>query len=78
MFIFGSFRAKCIQFAWVVIFLLLIPLEDTYPGSTQAEYDHAWKLFEKGRLAESQQEAERGYIPGLQPRIGLEISTPGS
>jgi CHAT domain-containing protein/tetratricopeptide (TPR) repeat protein len=47
-------------FAWAVLVLLLIPLQDTRPGSAQTEYDHARKLFRQGKLADSQQEAERG------------------
>jgi CHAT domain-containing protein len=43
------------------LLLLLISIEDTRPGSAEAAYDHARKLFEHGRLADSQQEAERGY-----------------
>ncbi|MFY9853953.1 MAG: tetratricopeptide repeat protein, partial [Terracidiphilus sp.] len=38
----------------------MIPLEDTRPGSAQAAYDQAWKLFQQGRLADSQQAAELG------------------
>ena len=41
--------------------LLLIPLEDTRPGRDQAAYDHASKLLEHGRLADSQLAAEEGY-----------------
>jgi CHAT domain-containing protein len=44
----------------VLTLLLLIPLQDKRPGSAQAAYDHAWKLFEQGRLADSQREAEQG------------------
>ena len=38
-----------------------MPLEDTRPGGAQAAYDHAWKLYEHGRLAESEQEVKQGY-----------------
>jgi CHAT domain-containing protein/Tfp pilus assembly protein PilF len=41
--------------------LLSIPLEDARPGRAQTAYDHAWKLFQQGRLADSQQEAKQGY-----------------
>ena len=41
--------------------MLSIPLEDARPGRAQAAYDHAWKLFQHGRLADSQQEARQGY-----------------
>jgi CHAT domain-containing protein/Flp pilus assembly protein TadD len=43
-----------------LLLLLMIPLEDTRPGSTQAAYDHARNLFQRGDLTKSQQEAERG------------------
>jgi len=42
------------------LLLLLIPLEDTRPGSDQAAYDHAVQIFQRGDLAKSQQEAELG------------------
>lgn len=38
--------------------LLLIPLKDTRPGCAQAAYVHAVRLFQRGDLAKSQQEAE--------------------
>ena len=40
--------------------MLLIPVEDTHPGSAQAAYDHAVQLYQRGDLAISQQEAELG------------------
>jgi CHAT domain-containing protein len=43
-----------------LILLLLIPLKDNNPGSAQAEYDHAERVFQRGNLAKSQQEAEQG------------------
>jgi hypothetical protein len=61
MFIFGSIRSWCLPTAWGLILLALISLEDTNPGAAQAAYDHVWKLFEHGRLADSQREAEIGY-----------------
>jgi CHAT domain-containing protein len=39
----------------------LIPLEDSRPGEAPAAYDHAWRLFQTGYLAMSQQEAESGF-----------------
>jgi CHAT domain-containing protein len=45
----------------VLLLLFLIPLKDTRPYSAQAEYDFAWELFEQGRLADSQREAEEGF-----------------
>ena len=47
-------------YAWVLVLLPLIPIEDTRPGRAQAEYDYASKLFQHGDLARSQQEAEEG------------------
>jgi CHAT domain-containing protein len=46
---------------WVLFLLLLIPVEDNHPGSAQTAYDHAWKLFVHGKLANSQHEAEEEY-----------------
>ena len=46
--------------ACVLLLLLLLPLEDTRPGGIQAEYDHAWKLFQQGDLTKSQQIAHEG------------------
>ncbi len=41
--------------------LILIPLQDIRPVSAQAEYDQAWRLFQRGYLKASQQEAGLGY-----------------
>jgi CHAT domain-containing protein len=38
----------------------LIPLEDSRPGGIEAQYDRARRLFERGYLERSQQEAEAG------------------
>src|ERR1035437_8164709 len=42
---FGSawrcFRSLAFPYTWVLLLLLLIPLEDTRPGSAQAGYEHA-------------------------------------
>lgn len=38
-----------------------MPLEEVHPGSAQAAYKHALRLFQHGRLPESEQEAEQGY-----------------
>jgi len=43
------------------LLLLLIPLYDNNPGRAKAEYDHALKVFQRGELAKSQQEAEQGF-----------------
>ena len=50
-----------LRYAWVVLLLLLIPLQDTRPISAQTEYDSAYKLFLHGSLEKSQMEAARGY-----------------
>lgn len=45
----------------LLLLLLLpfvLPLEDTRPATAQAAYDHAWRMFQSGYLALSQQEAE--------------------
>jgi CHAT domain-containing protein len=49
----------------LVWFLLLMPLgllSDTVPGRAQKAYEHALSLYHHGRLANSQQEAEWGYM----------------
>lgn len=55
-----SFRLLISPCTWALVLLLLIPLQDSRPGSAQAAYDHARILFQHGRLADSQQEAEQG------------------
>jgi hypothetical protein len=55
-----SFWLRFVPCACVLLLLVLLPLEDTRPGGIQAEYDYAWKLFQQGDLAKSQQEAETG------------------
>ena len=55
-----SFRLLISPCTWALVLLLLIPLQDSRPGSAQAAYDHAWILFQHGDLARSQQEAEQG------------------
>jgi CHAT domain-containing protein len=42
------------------VLLPLVSLEDTRPDRAQADYDHAWTLFQHGDLARSQQEAAEG------------------
>ncbi|MGB7266202.1 MAG: CHAT domain-containing protein [Terracidiphilus sp.] len=42
----------------LLLLLVVLPLEDTQPDSAKASYDHAWRLFQSGYLAISQQEAE--------------------
>jgi CHAT domain-containing protein/Tfp pilus assembly protein PilF len=44
-----------------VLFLFLFPLKDTKTNGCQTAYDHAWSLFQHGRLADSQRDAEQGY-----------------
>lgn len=55
---FKALRFSCI---FALILVLLIPIRDTLPGAAQTEYNHAWRLFQQGYLAKSQQEAELGY-----------------
>ena len=57
-----GFRSRFTSSVWALLPLLLIFIQDTHPGGAQAAYDHAWKLFQHGRLADSQKEAEKGYI----------------
>ncbi len=57
----GHFRSRISLIALAGIFLLLIPLEDTNTGKVQTSYNHARKLFEHGKLADTQHEAEKGY-----------------
>ncbi len=47
---------------WALLLLVLIPLEEVRPGSSDAAYDRAYQLFVHGYLHESQLEAERGYL----------------
>src|SRR5215472_15236784 len=49
------------QLAWALVLLLLLPVTDTHPGSVQATYEHAHRLFLQGDLIASQAEAEQGY-----------------
>jgi len=46
---------------WLVLLALLAPLNDTRAGGAQAAYAHTWRLFQRGYLAASQQEAEWSY-----------------
>jgi len=55
-----SLRPQVFPCVCIIALLLLIPLEDTRAGRAKAEYDYAWKLFQHGDLARSQQEAEEG------------------
>jgi CHAT domain-containing protein/tetratricopeptide (TPR) repeat protein len=57
----GNLRPACFQLALVVVLLLLVPLKDTRPERAQDAYERAWKLFQHGRLADCQEEADRGY-----------------
>lgn len=60
MFIFGSIRSWRLSAAWGLLLLALIPFEDTNPSAAHVAYDHAWILFQHGRLADSEREAEQG------------------
>ena len=57
-----GFRSCFSSCTWVLLPLLLIFIQDTHSGGAQAAYSHAWRLFQHGRLADSQKEAEKGYI----------------
>jgi CHAT domain-containing protein len=54
-------RPRSPHLVWAALLLLLFSLKDTHPGIAQDAYDHALRLFQRGRLAESQTEAEEGY-----------------
>jgi len=45
----------------LLLLLLLLPLQEVHPGAAKAAYDHALKLFQHGRLPESEHQAELGY-----------------
>ena len=73
----AQFRASALIFRpGRSCFFLLIPLQDTHPGSAQAEYDHAVEIFQRGDLARSQQEAERGFeqFQVSDPEWAVEVS----
>ncbi len=54
-------RRLSLRYAWLLLLLILIPLNDSGAISAQIEYDHARQLFVRGNLEGSQLEAERGY-----------------
>ncbi len=56
-----GFRASGAWFLAAFVLLTLLPLSDTLPGGAEVTYNHAWRLFQQGYLARSQQEAEEGY-----------------
>ena len=53
-----STRFPPIKLLPLLLTLLVLPLEDSRPAVPAAKYDHAWRLFQSGYLALSQQEAE--------------------
>src|ERR1700683_5565948 len=53
-------RPRRSRFIWAFSLLLFVPLHCIRSGYIQAEYDHAFQLFQHGYLAKSQEEAERG------------------
>ena len=55
-----NFPPLFFPYAGILLLFLLIPLEDTRPGSAQAAYDHAVLIFQQGYLAKGQQEAGLG------------------
>jgi CHAT domain-containing protein/tetratricopeptide (TPR) repeat protein len=56
-----NFRPWAIPCALALLFLFLIHLRDSRPGSAQAAYDYALNIFQRGNLAISQQESEQDY-----------------
>ena len=46
---------------WPIVLFLVFPLKDSRPGGARPIYDHARRLFERGYLALSQQEAASGF-----------------
>ncbi len=55
-----------LRWAWIVAFLLLIPLKDTRPFNASADYDEARLLFMRGYLEVSEQKAQLGYSRSLK------------
>jgi CHAT domain-containing protein/Tfp pilus assembly protein PilF len=47
--------------AWAVVLLMLVPLQDSRPVSVEDEYNHARLLLLRGQLIPSQEEANLGY-----------------
>jgi CHAT domain-containing protein/tetratricopeptide (TPR) repeat protein len=54
-------RARLFHFAWAVVFLFVIPLHDSPSLSAREAYEHALKLFQRGRLVDSQIASQQGY-----------------
>ncbi len=55
-----------LRLAWIVAFLLLIPLKDTRPFNASADYEAARLLFMRGYLEVSQHKAQQGYSRSLK------------
>ncbi|MGA2277486.1 MAG: CHAT domain-containing protein [Terracidiphilus sp.] len=53
-----SWVSTCIA---ALLLVLLIPLKDNNPVGAQAVYEHAWGLFQQGRLTDSQRLAAQGF-----------------
>jgi CHAT domain-containing protein len=49
------------QYAWCILLVLAIPLQDTGVVDAQRAYDHARLMFFRGDLANSQREAQQGF-----------------
>jgi len=47
---------------WILLLMPLMFLRDTEPGRIQKAFEHALALYHHGRLANSQQAAELGYL----------------
>jgi CHAT domain-containing protein len=55
-----SARPWIVLLGWGAALLLTLPLKDTRPDAAAEAYGHAWRLFQHGKLADSQREAEAG------------------
>ena len=49
------------MFTSALLLLILLPIKGTINGGAQSQYSHAFRLFQQGYLAGSQDEAERGF-----------------
>ena len=56
----SSARPWILLIACGAALLVSLPMKDTRPGSAAVAYGHAWQLFQRGKLADSQGEAEEG------------------
>lgn len=61
--------------ALILVLLILVPLKDAHPGAASAFYSHVRQLFEQGKLAKSQREAELGarYFQSSDPGWSIQL-----